>query len=103
VCDPAGRAAHVLQTGAILSGNSRNKKYQPERQKLKMSLSIRPLLKKVVAECALCNTQRELASWDANLGDRICEECEPFLEAAEIALVVAKCSHPGDPLIFRNP
>jgi len=69
----------------------------------KMSLSIRPLFEKVVAECALCNTQRELAFWDSNLGGRICEECEPFLEAAEIALVVAKCSHPADTLVFRNP
>jgi hypothetical protein len=28
-CDPAGRAAHVLQTGSIISGNSSNKKYKP--------------------------------------------------------------------------
>jgi hypothetical protein len=68
-----------------------------------MSLSIRPLVKKALAECALCKTQRDLAFWDSNLGGRVCEECAPLLEAAEIALVVAKCSHPGDTLIFRNP
>jgi GNAT superfamily N-acetyltransferase len=33
------------------------------------------------------NVQRELSSWESNLGRRICENCEPFLEAAEIALV----------------
>jgi len=68
-----------------------------------MSLSIRSLVKKAVGECALCNVQRELASWDSNLGGRICEDCEPFLEAAEIALVAAKCGHPADTLVFRNP
>jgi len=68
-----------------------------------MSLSIRSLVKKTVGECALCNVQRELASWDSNLGRRICEDCEPFLEAAEIALVAAKCGHPADTLVFRNP
>ena len=51
-----------------------------------MSLSIRPLLKKAFGECALCNAQRELFSWDSNLGDRICADCEPFLGAAEIVL-----------------
>ncbi len=56
-----------------------------------MSLSIRPLLKKAFGECALCKTQRELSSWDSNLAGRICEDCEPFLGAAEIALVAAKC------------
>ena len=69
----------------------------------KMSLSIRPLIRKTVAKCVMCNTHRELAFWDSNLGGRICEECEPFLEVAEIALVVAKCSHPDDTLVFRNP
>jgi hypothetical protein len=68
-----------------------------------MSLSIRPLIKKIVANCASCNTQRELAFWDSNSAGRICVECEPFLEAAEIALMVAKCGHPGDALVFRNP
>jgi hypothetical protein len=51
----------------------------------------------------LCNTQRELSSWDSNLASRICEDCEPFLEAAEIALMAAKCGHPSDMLVFRNP
>jgi hypothetical protein len=37
------------------------------------------------------------------LGGRICKDCEPFLEAAEIALVAAKCGHPSDTLVFRNP
>jgi hypothetical protein len=68
-----------------------------------MSLSIRPLVKKAVGECALCNVQRELSAWDSNLGRRICEDCEPFLEAAEIALVAAKCAHRADTLVFRNP
>ena len=68
-----------------------------------MSLAIRPLPKRVLGECALCNTQRELSSWDSNLGGRICEDCEPFLEAAEVALVAAKCGHAADTLVFRNP
>jgi hypothetical protein len=67
-----------------------------------MSLSTKPLFKKALGECALCNTERELASWDSNLGGRICQDCEPFLEAAEIALVAAKCGHHSDPLVFRN-
>ena len=34
-------------------------------------------------------------SWDSNLGSRICQYCEPFLDAAEIALVEVKCgTHP---------
>jgi hypothetical protein len=65
-----------------------------------MSLSIRPLPKKALGECALCKTQRELSSWDSNLGGRICENCEPFLEAAEVALVAAKCGHPSDTRSF---
>jgi len=68
-----------------------------------MSLSIRPLIKKALGRCALCKTQRELLFWDSNLGGRICKDCEPFLEAAEIALVAAKCGHPSDTLVFRNP
>ena len=68
-----------------------------------MSLSIRPLSKRVLGECALCKTQRELSSWHSNFGGRICEEREPFLEAAEVALVAAKCGHPAETLVFRNP
>jgi hypothetical protein len=68
-----------------------------------MSLAIRPLLNKALGECGLWNTQQELSFWDSNLCSRICENCESFLEAGEIALVAAKCSHPSDMLIFRNP
>ena len=75
----------------------------PKTTNIKMSLSIRPLVKKALGECGLCNTQRELSSWDSNLASRICEDCEPFLEAAEIALMAAKCGHPSDMLVFRNP
>lgn len=69
----------------------------------KMSLAIRPLTQKVFGECAMCNTQQELWFWDSNLGDRVCQGCEPFLKAAEIALVAVKCSHPDEMLVFRNP
>jgi hypothetical protein len=31
------------------------------------------------------------------------ENCKPFLEAAEIGLVAAKCGHPSDTLVFLNP
>jgi hypothetical protein len=37
------------------------------------------------------------------LAGRICENCEPFLEAAEIGLVAAKFDHPSDTLVFLNP
>ena len=75
----------------------------PKTTDVNMSLSIRRLLKKASGHCALCHTQRELSSWDSNLGGRICEDCEVFLEAAEFALVAAKCGHPPDTLVFRNP
>ena len=75
----------------------------PKTKKFKMSLAIRPLLTKTRGECALCKSQRELSSWDSNLAGRICEDCKPFLEAAEVALVAAKCGHPSDQLVFRNP
>jgi hypothetical protein len=68
-----------------------------------MSLAIRPLLEKALGKCGLCNTQQELSFWDSNLGGRICWDCEAFLGAAEIALVAAKCGHPADILVFRNP
>jgi hypothetical protein len=68
-----------------------------------VSLAIRPLLKSSLGECRLCTVHRELSLWDLNLAGRICEDCEPFLEAAEIALIAAKCGHPSDSLIFRNP
>jgi hypothetical protein len=53
--------------------------------------------------CALCKTEQELSSWDSNLGGRICRDCEPFLEAAETALVAAKYGHPCDTLVLRDP
>jgi hypothetical protein len=55
-----------------------------------MNLSIIPLLKKALGECALCNTRRELSSWDSNLRGRIYQDCEQFPEGAKIALVAAK-------------
>ena len=61
-----------------------------------MSLAIRALPKAVLGVCALCKTEQELSAWDSNLGGRICRECEPFLDAAETALVAAKCGHPYD-------
>ena len=54
-----------------------------------MSVSIRVLLKKSAGKCGLCTAYRELAFWDADLAGRICEDCEPVLEGAEIALVAA--------------
>jgi hypothetical protein len=51
-----------------------------------MSLAIRPLQRKGFGECGLCGNHGELLSWDADLGSRICQYCEPFLDAAE------KCS-----------
>jgi hypothetical protein len=68
-----------------------------------MNLTIRPFPKRVLCECVLCDAQRELSCWDSNLGGRICEDCEPFLEAAKVALGAAKCAHPADTLVFRNP
>jgi hypothetical protein len=68
-----------------------------------MSLALRPLLKKTLGGCTLCDSQQELSSWDSNLGGRICQDSEGFLEAAEFALVAAKCGHPPDTLVFCNP
>ena len=68
-----------------------------------MSVSIRALPKKSIGPCGLCATQGELPFWDADLAGRICQECEPFLGAAETALLTAKCGHPTDFLVFRNP
>jgi hypothetical protein len=68
-----------------------------------MRLAIRALPMTVLGECALCKTQQELSSWDSNLGGRICRDCEPFLEAAETALVAAKYGHPDDTLVIRDP
>jgi hypothetical protein len=68
-----------------------------------MSLSIRPLPKPALGECALCKIRGELTLWDSNLGGRICQDCEPFLDAAEKILVALKCGHPDEFLVRRNP
>jgi hypothetical protein len=68
-----------------------------------MSLALRPSLKKTLGGCTLCDSQQELSSWDSNLGGRICQDSEGFLEAAEFALVAARCGHPPDTLVFCNP
>lgn len=68
-----------------------------------VSVSIRALSKKAIGECRLCATEGELPFWDADLGGRICQECEPFLVDAETALIAAECGHPTDFLVFRDP
>jgi hypothetical protein len=68
-----------------------------------MSLAIRPLRKAALGRCSLCDADAELWAWDSNLGGRICRECEPYLDAAEGALVAAKLGHPQDTLVLRNP
>ena len=59
-----------------------------------MSFAIKPLTKKTSGECRLCQGQVELRYLDLDLGGRICEDCQPFLESAETALVAANCWHP---------
>ena len=68
-----------------------------------MSVSIRALPRKRAGKCGVCTAYRELAFWDADLAGRICQDCEPVLEGAEIALVAAKCGHPSEALVFHNP
>ena len=68
-----------------------------------MSFAIRPLTNKTPGECRLCQCQVDLRYLDLDLGGRICEDCKPLLEAAEIALVAANCWHPTDSLAFHNP
>jgi len=68
-----------------------------------MSVSIRLLPKQTAGECRLCNTRQELQFWDADLAGPICQDCEPFLGAAEVALIASKFGHPSDFLVFRNP
>jgi hypothetical protein len=75
----------------------------PKPAKIEMSLAIRRLPKEANGQCALCETQGELLFWDSNLGGRVCSNCVPFLEVAEIELVAAKCGHPDDMLVYRNP
>jgi hypothetical protein len=68
-----------------------------------MSFAIRPLTKKNWGDCQLCKSRVELLFWDSDLGGRVCQDCEPFLGDAEIALVSADCWHPSDSLVFHNP
>jgi len=68
-----------------------------------MSVSIRLLPKQTDGECRLCSTRQELQFWDSDLAGRICQDCEPFLATAEIALIASKFGHPSDFLVFRNP
>jgi hypothetical protein len=68
-----------------------------------MSFAIRPLTRKTSGECRLCQNQRDLPYLDLSLGGRVCEDCEPFLGAAEVALVAADYWHPSEGLVLRNP
>jgi hypothetical protein len=68
-----------------------------------MSFAIKPLTKKTSGENRLCQGQVELRYLDLDLGGCICEECQPFLESAETALVAANCWHPTDSLVLHNP
>jgi hypothetical protein len=68
-----------------------------------MNVSIRSLPKKVIGPCGLCASQEELPFRDADLAARICQKCEPLLDAAEMALLASKCRHPSNFLVFRNP
>jgi hypothetical protein len=45
----------------------------------------------------------ELLYLDSILGGGVCQDCEPFLGAAESALVAADYWHPSDSLVYRNP
>jgi hypothetical protein len=68
-----------------------------------MSFAIRPLMKRKLGKCRLCESQVELLYLDSVLGGGVCQDCEPFLEAAETALVAADYWHPPDWLVLRNP
>jgi len=68
-----------------------------------MSFAIRPLTKRTSGKCQLCQSQVELLYLDSDLGGRVCQDCEPFLGAAETALVAADCWHPSDSLVYGNP
>ena len=93
----------VIDSGIFAMDRALVRAMQRKAMNSKLSLSIRPLPKKALGECAVCNAQRGPSFWDSNLGGRICEDCEPVLRAAEIALVAAKCGHPAETLVFRNP
>ena len=75
----------------------------PSKRGEEMSVSMRALPKKGLGKCSLCGVQQQLSCWDADLAGRICEDCRPFLEAAEIALIGAKCGHPNCFLVFHDP
>jgi hypothetical protein len=68
-----------------------------------MSFAIRPLIKRISGECQLCRSQVELVYLDSILAGRVCQDCEPFLGAAEAALVAADFWHPYDSLVYQNP
>lgn len=68
-----------------------------------MSFAIRPLTRKTSGKCRLCQSQADLSYLDLSLGGCVCDDCEPFLGAAEVALVAADYWHPSDALVFRNP
>ncbi len=68
-----------------------------------MSFAIRPLTRKTSGKCQLCQSQADLPYLDLSLGGCVCEDCEPFLGAAEIALVAANCWLPTEALVFSNP
>jgi hypothetical protein len=68
-----------------------------------MSFAIRPLIKKISGKCQLCQSEVELVYLDSILVGRVCQDCEPFLGAAEIALLAAEFCHPPDKLVYRNP
>jgi hypothetical protein len=97
--------------GNIMDGSSTSTGMLPRQQggrliknrRTVMSLAIRGLPMAVRGVCALCKTEQELSSWDSNLGGRVCRDCEPFLDAAENALVAAKYGHPCDTLVLSNP
>jgi hypothetical protein len=68
-----------------------------------MSFAIRPLAKKTSGKCRLCQIPADLLYLDSDLGGHVCRDCEPFLGAAEVALVAADCWHPTEALVFRDP
>jgi hypothetical protein len=68
-----------------------------------MSFAIRPLIKRKSGKCQLCEREAELLYLDAVLGGSVCQDCEPFLGAAESVLVAADFTHPPDSLVHRNP
>jgi hypothetical protein len=68
-----------------------------------MSFAIRPLVKRKSGKCGLCESQVELLYLDSILGGAVCQDCEPFLGAAENALLAADYWHPPDSLGYRSP